>query len=285
MAATLKYTTFGYFSSVIAILGTLRPARSSIPERDRQLHKPSHRRGRRRALGPSTQAHSARPGLSPRLPSPYPVLGNMTFAVRNRGRQQQQRGCSDRLSFPPHLVPPQAPPRGPAPRSARTRYWKPDVAECACARPGPSRRSALVTTSPYLALETRSLRKRRGRPLCPAPLAGSTVTIGLQPARRSLGASPAAYAFSRPTLDSWSRGCVPLPAGSPFESCFRTLTLPWECFPSRTYLLPCANLGVCPAAHPPSEVALRNDFPRRYFRPEASECRMWTPTESGLKPV
>lgn len=111
----------------------------------------------------------------------------MTFAVRNRGRQQRQRVCSDRLSFPPHLVPPQAPPRGPAPRSARTGCWKPDVAECACARSGPSRRSALVTTSPYLALETRSVRKRRGRPLCPAPLAGSTVTIGLQPARRLLG--------------------------------------------------------------------------------------------------
>lgn len=271
MAATLKYTTLGYFSCVIAILGTLRPARSSIPERDGQLPKPSHRRRRRRRAPRAIHSgalRAARPfPAAPR--SPYPVLGNMTFAVRNRGRQQRQRVYSDRLSFPPHLVPPQTPPRGPAPRSARTGCWKPDVAECACARGGPPRRSALVTTSPYPTVETGSLRKRRGRQLCPAPLAGSTVTIGLPPARRILGASPAACAFARPIKNSRSQGCVPLSAGSPFESCFRTWTLPWECFDSRTYLLPRANLGVCPAARPPSEAALRNDFPRRYFRSEA----------------
>lgn len=136
---------------------------------------------------------------------------------------------------------------------------------------GPPQWPTLVTTSPSQTLETGSLRKRRRRQLCPAPLAGSTGTIGLQPARPSPGASPAAYRmpFPRPLKGSWSQGCVPLAAGSPLESCFGTLTLPWKCFDSGTDLLPHADLGVCPAAHPPSEAAFRNDFPPGYFRSEA----------------
>lgn len=121
----------GYFSSVIAILGTLRPARSSIPERDRQLHEPSHRR--RRAPRAIHSGARRGPGLSPRSPSPYPVLGNMTFAVRTRG-DSNSRECVVTAVLSSAFSP--AP--GPAPRSARSGYWKPDVAECACARSGPA---------------------------------------------------------------------------------------------------------------------------------------------------
>lgn len=150
---------------------------------------------------------------------------------------------------------------------------------------GPPRRSALVTTSPYQTVETGFLRKRCGRQLCPAPLAGSTVTIGLPPARRILGASPAAYAFARPIKNSWSQGGVPLSAGSPFESCFRTSTLPWECFDSRTYSCHAQTWASVRLHALPRRLPSGTIFLADTLGPKPSECRISTPTESGLKPV
>lgn len=63
IAATLKYTTLGYFAQLTTILGTLRPAKTSIPEPAASSTWPH-------------LAHTELPLSSVHL-SPYPVLGNM----------------------------------------------------------------------------------------------------------------------------------------------------------------------------------------------------------------
>lgn len=160
MAATLTYTTLGYFSCVNVVLGTLRPAWR------RFINPPTAAR----PLRPSTLASAARsfPVLTP---SPYPVLGNMISVDQGRwlnssSRQIVRGGSSLRIQTRPRQRP-----GGPAPSSAKNGLWKqPEVAECACARSCPL---------PCLALETDPLRKRGKRQLWPAPLLGSALTIGI----------------------------------------------------------------------------------------------------------
>lgn len=120
-------------------------------------------------------------------------------------------------------------------------------------------------------LETPSLRKRRERHLRPAPLAGSTMTIGLPPASSLLGASAATYAFSGLVkASSWQR-CVPLPAGNleGWDAASQP-TRTWECFGARSSLPPRPNGGACRAACAP----LKESFSSRmHFLSEAGQRR------------
>lgn len=142
-----------------------------------------------------------------------------------------------------------------------------------CGTPG----AGLVFTSPLPgpwkpALCAGAVRHLRG----PAPLAGSTTTIGLPPASSLLGASAATYAFlALVKVSSWQR-CVPLLAGN-LEGwgAASQPTGTWECFGARSSLPPRPNGGACRAARAPSEAPLKESFSSRMlFLPEAGQRRI-----------